>query len=95
MNQREFLDWFYTNFCPDARAYCAQTFSGEIAAFEYTDIVSQCRTLLDYEGTCYSYKNYRAIFEGWMEDDFEPNLLQWVENDMKKRDSWDGRIEVV
>ena len=94
MNQREFWDWFHKTFCPAARAKCQELF-GEYAAFAYAEMISQCRTLFGYEGTCYSYSNYKAIFEGWMKDNFDPDILQWVENDMKKRNAWDGRIEVL
>jgi len=64
-----------------------------LAAVRYTDILEQCRTLIGYEGTCYSYMNFKCILEGWAKDNFFPDLLQWVENDMKKQGCWNGQIE--
>ena len=99
MNQREFWDWFHKEFSKIVSEilynHCKPVCDEEawFAAIRYTDILEQCRTLFNYEGTCYSYMNFKCILEGWAKDEFTPNLLQWVENDMKKRGCWEGRIE--
>lgn len=93
MNQREFWDWFHYLFCADVKKFCVGADPTVEGVYRYVDIVEQCRTLFAYEGVPYSYDNYMAILEGWQESEFEPDLLQWVENDMKRRGVWKGRIE--
>lgn len=92
MTQREFWDWYHYVFCVDVKKWCAR-YRDIDGLYRYVDILEQCRILFNYEGTAYSYANYQAIFEKWMEGDFEPDLLQWVENDKKRHGVWKGRIE--
>lgn len=94
MNQREFWDWYHGEFVPDAREYCKAEY-GENGAYRLVEITEQARTLMLYEGTCYSYLNYQAILEGWAKDFYRPDLLMWVENDRKRHGVWKGRIESV
>ena len=83
MTQREFFDWFHGDFCGQVVEFChARPDDG---AFKYVDILLQARTLLDYESACCHRMNYEGIMnslKGWMNDKFEPNLLEWVDNDL-------------
>lgn len=94
MNQREFWDWYHKEYVPAAREYCHAEY-GELGPYRLVEILDQCRTLFNYEGACYSYTNFQAIFEGWANDFYRPDLLMWVENDRKKHGVWKGRIETV
>lgn len=95
MNQREFWDWYHKEFSKVVSNHCRPIRDNLswLSAVRYTNIMEQCRTFFNYEGTAYSYMNFKCILEGWVKDAFKPDLLQWVENDMKKRGCWEGRIE--